>query len=121
MQVLNSHSTNKSVLEIEFKGEEGTGIGPTLEFYSLVAAELQRKDKAMWICEDEAEEAQVPDQEVDLGQGPKPPGYYVKPGPNGLFPAPYPQDSPKLGRTCALFHLMGMFIGKSLQDQVGLN
>lgn len=31
-------------LQVEFQGEEGTGLGPTLEFYALVAAELQRKD-----------------------------------------------------------------------------
>ena len=29
--------------------------------------------------------------ELDLGQGPKPRGYYVKSGTYGLFPAPYPQ------------------------------
>jgi hypothetical protein len=36
------------VLEIEFLGEEGTaGLGPTLEFYSLVAGELGK-----WLCDD---------------------------------------------------------------------
>ena len=34
-------------------GEEGTGLGPTLEFYALVAAELQRKSLGMWLCDDE--------------------------------------------------------------------
>ena len=33
-------------------GEEGTGLGPTLEFYSLLAAELQRREYALWICDD---------------------------------------------------------------------
>lgn len=32
------------IVQVEFQGEEGTGLGPTLEFYALVAAELQRKD-----------------------------------------------------------------------------
>jgi len=40
-------------LQIEFKGEEGTGLGPTLEFYALVAAELQRKDLGLWLCDDD--------------------------------------------------------------------
>jgi hypothetical protein len=25
-------------------GEQGTGLGPTLEFYALISAELQRRD-----------------------------------------------------------------------------
>ena len=37
---------------MEFEDEEGTGLGPSLEFYALVAAELQRKSLGMWICED---------------------------------------------------------------------
>jgi E3 ubiquitin-protein ligase HECTD1 len=52
IQVLNFHAHRKSVLEIEFQSEDGTGLGPTLEFYALVAAELQRKDLAMWLCDD---------------------------------------------------------------------
>lgn len=52
IQVMNFHASRKSVLEIEFQGEDGTGLGPTLEFYALVAADLQRKDLAMWLCDD---------------------------------------------------------------------
>lgn len=52
MQVMHIHAERKSVLEIEFNGEDGTGLGPTLEFYALVAAEIQRKDLAMWLCDD---------------------------------------------------------------------
>ena len=33
--------------------EEGTGLGPSLEFYALVAAELQRKSLGLWLCEDD--------------------------------------------------------------------
>lgn len=49
---MNVHCGRKSVLEVEFAGEEGTGLGPTLEFYALVAGELQRKDLGMWLCDD---------------------------------------------------------------------
>lgn len=45
------HAGRKSVLEVEFAGEEGTGLGPTLEFYALVAAELQRTDLGMWLSD----------------------------------------------------------------------
>lgn len=43
-QVMKVHADRKSILEVEFCGEEGTGLGPTLEFYALVAAEFQRRD-----------------------------------------------------------------------------
>ena len=51
--VLRAHSERKSVLEVEFVGEEGTGLGPSLEFYAMVAAELQQRSLGMWLCEDE--------------------------------------------------------------------
>lgn len=41
------------MLEIEFQGEEGTGLGPSLEFYALVAAELQKKELGMWLVDDD--------------------------------------------------------------------
>ena len=43
MQVMKIHADRKAILEVEFKDEEGTGLGPTLEFFALVAAELQRE------------------------------------------------------------------------------
>ena len=43
------NADRKSILEVEFLEEEGTGLGPTLEFFALVAAELQRSDLGMWL------------------------------------------------------------------------
>lgn len=40
-------------LQVEFQGEEGTGLGPTLEFYALVAAEFQRTSLGIWLCDDD--------------------------------------------------------------------
>ena len=40
-------------VQVEFISEEGTGLGPTLEFYALVAAEVQRKRLGMWLCDDD--------------------------------------------------------------------
>lgn len=51
--MLKFHAQRKSVLEIEFLGEEGTGLGPTLEFYALVAAELQKSSIGMWNFDDD--------------------------------------------------------------------
>lgn len=43
VNALRFHASRKAILEIEFVDEEGTGLGPTLEFYSLIAAQLQMK------------------------------------------------------------------------------
>lgn len=78
-------------------------MGPTLEFYALVAAEFQRTDLGAWLCDDN-----FPDDEsrhVDLGGGLKPPGYYVQRS-CGLFTAPFPQDSDELERITKLFHFL---------------
>lgn len=113
MQVMKVHCARKSVLEVEFVGEEGTGLGPTLEFYALVAAELQRTDLAMWIFDDENDAAHQ--EELDLGEGMKPPGYYVR-RETGLFPAPLPQDSAVCEKSAKLFWFLGVFLAKVLQD-----
>lgn len=50
-------------VQVEFQGEEGTGLGPTLEFYALVAAEFQRTSLGIWLCDDDFpddESRQVP-------------------------------------------------------------
>jgi hypothetical protein len=39
-----------AMVEIEFYGEVGTGLGPTLEFYSTLALELQAVSLNMWRC-----------------------------------------------------------------------
>lgn len=54
VQMMRCHCQRKSILEIEFSGEEGTGLGPSLEFYALVAAELQKKELGLWLCDDDA-------------------------------------------------------------------
>ena len=57
----------------------------------------------------------LPPSQVDIGQGLKPPGYYVQRS-RGLFPAPWPQDSTELPRVSRLFQVLGMFMAKCLQD-----
>lgn len=109
------HADRKSILEVEFIDEEGTGLGPTLEFFALVAAELQRKDLCMWICDDDV--THHDDQEAQIGNdsAKKPPGYYVR-RVGGLFPAPLPQESDLCERVSKLFYFLGVFLAKTLQD-----
>lgn len=114
IQVMRVHASRKSVLEVEFAGEEGTGLGPTLEFYALVAAELQRADLALWLHD--APLHVDDDAPLHLMQPTeKPPGYYVS-RPGGLFPAPLPQESPICDKVCKYFWFLGVFLAKVLQD-----
>ncbi|KAK7791453.1 hypothetical protein R5R35_010932 [Gryllus longicercus] len=122
LQVMRVHADRKSILEVEFIDEEGTGLGPTLEFYALVAAELQRKDLGLWLCDDHEDHDQS-QQQVEYTEkkralpesGLRPPGYYVC-RPSGLFPAPLPQDSPACEKVVKYFHFLGIFLAKVLQD-----
>lgn len=43
VKVMELYGTSQSLLEIEYFDEVGTGLGPTLEFYSNVCRELRRK------------------------------------------------------------------------------
>lgn len=110
MQVMKLHCNRKSVLEIEFIDEEGTGLGPTLEFYALVANELQRSDLKMWLCDDHEVIAQE-DDKSGIEDDVKPIGYYVRRA-SGLFPAPLPQDSEICDKVAEHFWFLGVFIAK---------
>ncbi|CAI4227539.1 unnamed protein product [Auanema sp. JU1783] len=116
IRLMKFHADRKAVLEIEYNGEEGTGLGPTLEFYALVAAELQRKTLALWWCDDADEhQLKIEERELDLGEGKKPPGFYVRRA-GGLFPAPLPPHTEEVHRASEMFKSLGIFFAKVLQD-----
>jgi E3 ubiquitin-protein ligase TRIP12 len=76
MKVFELYGSSSSVLEVEYFEEVGTGLGPTLEFYSLVSREFARRTLKLW-------------RDADTSI----PGLYVH-HPTGLFPAPIgPDDS----------------------------
>lgn len=50
-KVMEMYANSKALLELEYFDEAGTGLGPTLEFYALLAQEVQRKSLGMWRCE----------------------------------------------------------------------
>ncbi|XP_067214237.1 E3 ubiquitin-protein ligase HECTD1 isoform X6 [Linepithema humile] len=117
-QVLKMHASRKSILEVAFVGEEGTGLGPTLEFFALVAAELQRKDLGLWLCDDASDDDNtqiLSDESCISGEKIRPAGYYVTRA-SGLFPAPLPQDSAACDRAVRYFWFLGVFLAKVLQD-----
>ncbi len=71
IKVLELYGSSSSVLEVEYFEEVGTGLGPTLEFYSLVSKEFARRNIKMWH-----------DNDVNLS------GPYVH-HPIGLYPMPF--------------------------------
>jgi hypothetical protein len=138
VNVMRVHASRKSILEVQFQGEAGYGLGPTLAFYNMVAEQVQRKDLAMWVCDDEVQAAEAveasgagadegtgsaggTDDVAAAGEQPggsdaKPAGYYVR-QPNGLFPAPLPRTAKKFKEVVEHFRFLGTFVAKSLQDE----
>jgi E3 ubiquitin-protein ligase TRIP12 len=53
-KVLELYGTNNGILEVEYFDEVGTGLGPTLEFFSLVSKEFGRKGLGLWRDDDQA-------------------------------------------------------------------
>ena len=74
MKVFELYGSSSSILEVEYFEEVGTGLGPTLEFYSLVSKEFARRDLKIW-------------RDADAGS----PGIYVH-HPAGLYPGPISPD-----------------------------
>jgi E3 ubiquitin-protein ligase TRIP12 len=70
VKVFELYGSSSSILEVEYFEEVGTGLGPTLEFYSLVSREFARKDLKIWRDSNTTET-----------------GVYVN-HPMGLYPAP---------------------------------
>ncbi|KAK1862689.1 hypothetical protein I4F81_005257 [Pyropia yezoensis] len=51
VKVMQLYAAHKTVLEVEYFDEVGTGLGPTLEFYTLASRELQRSSYKLWRSE----------------------------------------------------------------------
>ena len=101
MKVMEMYGASPSVLEVEYFEEVGTGLGPTLEFYSSVSKEFCKKRIKMW------RENESSDQ----------PEYAF--GKLGLFPAPMSseQASSEAGKkTLNLFKVLGKFVARSMLD-----
>lgn len=42
------YMAEKSIIEFEFRNEEGTGLGPTLEYYTILGEEIQNPMHKLW-------------------------------------------------------------------------
>ncbi len=101
LKVMELYGASQSILEVEYFEEVGTGLGPTLEFYSTVSKEFSKKKLKLW-RETEANDA----DEYAFGV-------------RGLFPAPMSEDqaSNENGkRILHLFKMLGKFVARSMID-----
>lgn len=48
LRIMDDYSKSATILEFQFLDEEGTGLGPTLEFYSTVSKEFAQKKLNLW-------------------------------------------------------------------------
>lgn len=118
-KVFELYGSNSSVLEVEYFEEVGTGLGPTLEFYSLVSKEFARRDLELW-------------RDSRSGGSAEDGSAYVF-SPQGLFPAPLitaqggeakavtasasaEGGSNSASKRLQAFRILGQFVAKALLD-----
>ncbi|KAL0941810.1 HECT-domain-containing protein [Colletotrichum truncatum] len=101
LKVMELYGASQSILEVEYFEEVGTGLGPTLEFYSTVSKEFSKKKLKLW-------------REMDSNDSEE----YIS-GASGLFPRPLSDDeasSPNGERILQLFKTLGKFVARSMID-----
>lgn len=65
MKLLAIYGGKKAVIEIEFLGEVGTGLGPTTEFFTLICQEIQSRHLQMWRDENKQPSTALKDEEKE--------------------------------------------------------
>lgn len=97
---MNDLRDSRSGLEIAFEGEVGFGLGPTLEFYTLVSHQLMTASLNLWHGENYTTD-----------------GYIIAPAP-GLYPRPLPKNlrSAQSREIRAKFYFLGQLMARALLD-----
>lgn len=101
LKVMELYGASQSILEVEYFEEVGTGLGPTLEFYSTVSKEFSKKKLKLWRETDSADSEQ-----------------YIS-GASGLFPRPLSDDEATTAngeRIMQSFKMLGKFVARSMID-----
>eukprot|EP00761_Pharyngomonas_kirbyi_P012192 gb/GECH01012219.1/.p1 GENE.gb/GECH01012219.1/~~gb/GECH01012219.1/.p1 ORF type:complete len:1516 (+),score=395.49 gb/GECH01012219.1/:1-4548(+) len=111
LKTLNQFGNSKGIIEVEFVGEAGTGLGPTLEFFTLVSREFQQADLKLWVDDNTlASNNQEADREQSL---------YVQS--SELFPRPIDTTGNELKqediKTISIFKALGVFVARALLDE----
>ena len=101
IKVIELYGGPSTILEIEYFDEVGTGLGPTLEFYSLVSKEFARKSLKLWRGSNDSNESK-----------------YVY-STTGLFPSPMSEKESQTEsgkHKLKLYKILGKFLAKGLLD-----
>ena len=101
LKVMELYGASQSMLEVEYFDEVGTGLGPTLEFYSTVSKEFSKKKLKLW-RETEGND----NDEYAFGL-------------RGLFPAPMSEEQAQHEngkKILHLFKMLGKFVARSMID-----
>ncbi|OAQ31489.1 hypothetical protein K457DRAFT_136009 [Linnemannia elongata AG-77] len=101
VRVMDLYGSHQAMLEVEYFEEVGTGLGPTLEFYSVVSKEFCKKFLKLW-------------RDGDSEGATK----YVT-APHGLYPRPMatvPSHADNHRKILKLFKSLGQFIAKAMLD-----
>ncbi|KAK8586253.1 hypothetical protein V6N13_130774 [Hibiscus sabdariffa] len=124
-KVMEMYCSQKTVLEVEYFGEVGTGLGPTLEFYTLLSHDLQKVGLAMWRSNSTWNES-VMEIDGDEEKNGKTAGSAtvdedIIQAPLGLFPRPWPPNADacegsQFFKLIEHFRLAGRVMAKALQD-----
>ncbi|XP_022763058.1 E3 ubiquitin-protein ligase UPL3-like isoform X2 [Durio zibethinus] len=124
-KVMEMYSSQKAVLEVEYFGEVGTGLGPTLEFYTLLSHDLQKVGLGMWRSNSTWDKS-IMEIDGDEEKNGKPAGSATTEGdiiqaPLGLFPRPWPpnadaSEGSQFFKVIEYFRLVGRVMAKALQD-----
>ncbi|KAF9596080.1 hypothetical protein IFM89_007133 [Coptis chinensis] len=111
-EIMSSRKCHEAILEVEYSEEVGTGLGPTMEFFTLVSQEFQKVGLGMW-REDHGLLTSGDSLEVENS------GFVMAPW--GLFPRPWSAASSTSNETqfsevISKFILLGQVVAKALQD-----
>lgn len=100
VKVMEGYASSPTMIEVEFADEVGSGLGPTLEFYSEVCKEFCRKDLKLWLRDTSHQD-----------------DTYIY-HPTGLYPSPIPPsaDTSEVSKRLKYFEILGLFVAKAIMD-----
>jgi E3 ubiquitin-protein ligase TRIP12 len=117
-KVMQLYGKSKSILEVEYFNEVGTGLGPTLEFYTLVSRELQRTNLYIWRDPKHPHPPSTTAATDTKAPADNDKEEYVN-NPGSLFPLPIQPDADSTDakrKREELWSFIGTFVAKALLD-----
>ncbi|ONK77022.1 uncharacterized protein A4U43_C02F2300 [Asparagus officinalis] len=105
-KMMGSLAHSKAVIEVEYNEEVGTGLGPTMEFYTLVSREFQKNGLGIW----------REDRSTSIN------GSEFVVAPFGLFPRPWSMQTSvsngiHFSDVIRKFFLLGQLVAEAIKDK----